>query len=261
MTDLGEAKKISIAMTKKMIKNLTSLSNRSISDVLLNKLIDMILDGTLKPGYVFPNENAMCEQLNIGRSTLRETYKALMVLGFITRTKAGTYVNDNKQIIASTPIDSMMKKSDLQDLWEFREMLEVEAASLAAERATDDGISDLQVIVDEMIQKSTDVEFLTQADMKFHYGIIEMSANTLIKNTMIALTSGMEQTAYSGYQNDASIISHSIIAHQKIIDAIKTRDKRLARAAMRAHIMEIYRTLHNLTGQPKGAKRTKPLKK
>jgi len=58
----------------------------------------------------------------------------------------------------------------------------------------------------------------------------------------------MEQTAYSGYQNDASIIDHSILAHQKIIDALKTRDKRLSRAAMRAHIVEIYKTLHNLTG-------------
>ena len=248
MKQLSEAKKTNSQMEKRLMKNLTSISNRSISDTLLNKLIDMIMDGTIQPGYVFPNENAMCEQLNIGRSTLRETYKALMVLGFITRTKTGTYVNDNNQIIASTPIDSMMKKSDLQDLWEFREMLEVEAAGLAAERATDEGISNLQVIVNQMRENCSDVDFLTQSDGKFHYGIIDMSGNTLIKNTMIALTSGMEQTAYSGYQNDASIIDHSILAHQKIIDALKTRDKRLSRAAMRAHIVENYKTLHNLTG-------------
>lgn len=247
MRQLGKDKKSNKLMSKKIIKNLTSLSNRSISDTLLNKLIDMIMDGTIEPGYVFPNENAMCEQLNIGRSTLRETYKALMVLGYITRTKTGTYVNDNDQIIASTPIDSMMKKSDLRDLWEFREMLEVEAAGLAAERATDLGLSSLQGIVDKMKQNSTDIKFLTQSDGKFHYGIIEMSENALIKNTMIAVTSGMEKTAYSGYQNDVSIINHSIIAHQKIIDALKTRDKRLARAAMRAHINEIYRTLNNLS--------------
>lgn len=248
MKQPGGVKKTNNLMDKRVIKNLTSLSNRSISDTLLNKLIDMIMDGTIPPGYVFPNENAMCEQLNIGRSTLRETYKALMVLGFITRTKTGTFVNDNNQIIASTPIDSMMKKSDLQDLWEYREMLEVEAAGLAAERANEKDFSDLQEIVAEMKRNSADVEFLTQSDGKFHYRIFEMSGNTLIKNTMIALTSGMEQTAASGYQNDAGIIVHSIMAHQKIIDALKTRDKRLARAAMRAHINEIYLTLHNLFG-------------
>ena len=50
---------------------------KNMSDYLYQKISGMIMNGTLPEGYVFPNEAQLCEQLGVGRSTLREAYKAL----------------------------------------------------------------------------------------------------------------------------------------------------------------------------------------
>lgn len=71
-----------------------SIENRKhISEELFEKLRDAILSGELPAGYVFPNENELCQKLNIGRGSLREAYSRLETLHMITRSKTGTYVN------------------------------------------------------------------------------------------------------------------------------------------------------------------------
>ena len=48
----------------------------SMTDLIFKRISNLILEGKLSEGYVFPNETVMCEELGVGRSTLREAYKA-----------------------------------------------------------------------------------------------------------------------------------------------------------------------------------------
>ena len=63
-----------------------------MSDMVYEKISMLIQNGDIPEGYVFPNEAVLCEQLAIGRSTIREAYKALELSGYVTRTKRGTIV-------------------------------------------------------------------------------------------------------------------------------------------------------------------------
>ena len=76
------------------LDDLVASERRNISDVIFRRIRDAIISGELPPGYVFPNENELCKKLNIGRSSLREAYSPLETLKLISRSKAGTYVND-----------------------------------------------------------------------------------------------------------------------------------------------------------------------
>lgn len=236
-------------MTNNLFENLQNFTKKSISYALLEKLIDMIMDETIKPGFTFPNENDMCKILGVGRSTLRETYTALMAMGFITRTKAGTTVNDNKRIITSVPLKYIFKNSELQDIYEFRTMLETQSAQLAATKASEDSIEMMSQIIDQMREKGArrDIDALTHLDTSFHFLIATSTGNALIKNTLAAVTHEFEHSAYSGYCLDASIILKSIDFHEQIFQAIKNRDPELAKVKMHAHIKDIYGVLQRVS--------------
>ena len=114
------------------------LGKHNISQTLFQRFKELIIDGKLPAGYMMPNENIVSEHLGVGRSTLREAYTALAVFGFIRRSKAGTYVNEIDNIVNIAPFSITVENSDLNDLLEFRYMLEAETASYAAKRATPD---------------------------------------------------------------------------------------------------------------------------
>mgnify|MGYP000871480556 CR=1 FL=1 len=236
-------------MTDDLFTTLGNITRKSLSYTLLEKLIDLIMDGTLKPGFTFPNEKEMYKHLGVSRSTLRETYTALMAMGFISRTKAGTKVNNNAQIIASVPLNYMFKKSELQYIYEFRSMLETQCAQLAALRADDEAIQKLADIIDEMRTSGSnhDIDSLTRLDLKFHSHIASTTGNPLLKNTLIAVTDEYENSAYTGYCLDQRIIDQSINFHQQIYDAIKARDAELARIRMQSHINNIYQVLEKVS--------------
>lgn len=112
------------------------LGKHNISQTLFQRFKELIMDGKLPAGYMMPNENVVSEMLGVGRSTLREAYTALAVFGFIRRSKAGTFVNEIDNIVNIAPFSITVENSDLNDLLEFRYMLEGETASYAAKRAT-----------------------------------------------------------------------------------------------------------------------------
>lgn len=73
-------------------------TQKNVSDRLYQKISELIMSGELQEGYTFPNETVLCEQLSVGRSSLREAYKALELSGYVTRTKKGTVVNSRTSI-------------------------------------------------------------------------------------------------------------------------------------------------------------------
>lgn len=100
---------------------------------------------TLTPGSALPNENEMCQMLQIGRGTLREAYQILATNGLITRTKVGTYINDRSTIINFAPLSIVSELADYDDILNFRMMFEKECARAAAESITAEELKQLGV--------------------------------------------------------------------------------------------------------------------
>jgi len=218
-----------------------NIGNSSIADVVTQKLRSLILDGTLEAGYQFPNENNFCELWGVGRGTLRESYKILAEEGLIVRSKRGTYVKD----LASSDLSfsTAIAVSDYRDMLEFRTMFEAELAFLAASRAKEEHITELQSCIDSMYANKNDLLLLSYYDMKYHQAICAAAQNKLLINIMQSLTKAFEKSIYTAFLEDTEKnIQQALFFHQTILDAIKAREPEAAENAMRKHVQKVYTT-------------------
>lgn len=215
---------------------------QNMSDKIFERISDLIRSGELPEGYVFPNETILCEQLSIGRSTIREAYKALELSGYVTRSKRGTTVNGASSILGATPLKAMVSHSSEQDFLEFRLMLEAQTAALAAQRATSDELASLQSTLDSLVsaREKGDSESMIQLDRNFHEGIASASHNPLMITAMAAVSEAWENETkrnffHAGSKN-SDVLNQMTLQHQNILNAIHIQDPDSARKLMLEHI-------------------------
>lgn len=223
------------------------LGKQNISQKLFQRLKELIMDGKLPAGYMMPNENVVSELLGVGRSTLREAYTALAVFGFIRRSKAGTFVNEIDNIVNIAPFSMTVETSDLNDLLEFRYMLEGETASYAAKRATPEDIAQLTHCYEKMIEYKDDVNLFVDYDSMFHMQVSTATHNKLLISTMIAAKESFEKgirlAMRESLTQNPRVIDVTIELHGKILNAIKNGDYQTAYSAMREHISYVNLTV------------------
>jgi GntR family transcriptional repressor for pyruvate dehydrogenase complex len=211
------------------------------SDLLADKIRTHIITGEIPAGYIFPNETIFCEQLGVSRSTLREAYKALESTGFIKRVKRfGTIVNDFSDISKAAPLGTSLIMSDIDELLEFRVMIEAELARLAALRASEENIASMKASLENMKKSGSDLADLTQHDTRFHMEIAKASGNRLLMSTMENAKDVFQSGIYRAFQVDtASNVAQALQFHTQILDAITRKDSSAAYELMRRHIESV----------------------
>lgn len=228
------------AMSEEHIAYIKNNLGRNITETLFERFKDLIVTGQLPGGSVLPSESALAEMLGVGRSTLREAYTALSVLGFIKRTKTGTYVSKATEITNVQPFKLTVDARDLEDLLEFRLMMEGKTASYAAKRATAEDIARIEKSYKIMVNSRDNMDLFMQEDVKFHFAISDSTHNKFLIGTMTAVQEAFETSIYSVINMSLTVnpklIDVTIDFHDQILKAIKDRDWRRADSAMREHI-------------------------
>src|SRR3954470_23700942 len=116
----------------------TRVAGGSQTDVVVQSIRQMIIDGHLRPGDPLPVEKDLAAALGVSRNPLREGVRALSMMGVLeTRQGDGTYGTKLDPSMLLAPIGFVV---DLQDgsgtthLHSVRRILETEAAAAAALR-------------------------------------------------------------------------------------------------------------------------------
>ena len=111
---------------------------KPLRDVVFENLREAIVEGRLKPGQRLM-EVQLAEQLGVSRTPVREAIRKLELEGLVVMLpRKGAYVAN-------------MSLKDLKDVLEIRASLEGLAASLAAERISDEDIKKLEFIIEEPV--------------------------------------------------------------------------------------------------------------
>ncbi len=215
-----------------------SLSNKKrISEKLFVRLRNAILSGRLPSGYGFPSETELCKKLEIGRSTLREAYASLEMMNLITRTKHGTYVNDESDTKNSMNMDVIAQMTAPETIMEFRHILEVGIVNVAAQKATPQDIEDLEAILELMGHSDDDPEALTIYDYEFHSQLARIADNELLVIALNSVRLSYEKFVLAVFEKN--MFEQSLADHRAIIEALRSNDSNEARLVMRNHLKHV----------------------
>ena len=163
-----------------------------IADVIAQELETRILEGVWKQGDRLPSERDLALELGVSRPSLREAIQKLVSKGLLrTRHGGGTYVTDQLEAPFVDPWQTMLTGHPMlqSDMLEFREMLESQAAYLAAERATAADLTLIETRYNELEQFFTgqDLTGCIEKDVAFHQALAEASHNVLIGHLTASL--------------------------------------------------------------------------
>ena len=76
------------------------IEKNNLSDQVLEKIKQMLMDGVLVPGDKLPPERELCQSFGVSRASVREAIRSLCTMGILeARVGDGTYVSDNSQTV------------------------------------------------------------------------------------------------------------------------------------------------------------------
>jgi GntR family transcriptional repressor for pyruvate dehydrogenase complex len=158
-----------------------------LADAIAEHLEKLILEGVLRPGEKLAAERELALKLEVSRPCLREALETLHRKGLIETSKAGSVV---AQFLAplSRPLAQLFgdKPRVTADYFEYRRIVEGQAAALAATRATEVDRAALKKCCERM-KKAHEVEDPAQeanADVDLHQLIYEAAHNVVLLHVM-----------------------------------------------------------------------------
>lgn len=208
-----------------------------ISDKVAEQLELSIKTGVWKPGTRLPSENQLCQMFDVSRVSIRSALQKLSGQGLVKTVKGkGSFVNSPKE--EQNPYDilsfSITDKSDRINLFEFRKIIEVESAYLAAFRASTEEIQALNEVSIKMGEANNN-EDVARYDAEFHQLIAQSTSNSYIIKISNLLKDAYKQMFY---QNVSVLGALGAQAHIKIVTAIEMRNGELAKKYMSDHLAD-----------------------
>ncbi|MCV0396002.1 MAG: FCD domain-containing protein [Rhizobiaceae bacterium] len=211
------------------------------SDVLANRLRDLILGGHIAPGESLPTERELVQESRLSRSSVREALRVLEVEGLIS-TRPGRSGGSTVQLPGRGSVSRSMQlfvrshAIRLESLLECRLAVEPFLAGLAATNHTEKELEELGEIHERFVLSVDNVAAYKRINLDWHLALARASRNEVL----IALMEAISQPIFdaAGYQEVTTPeLRHAAVkAHAAIMSAVARRDAELARTRMQKHI-------------------------
>jgi DNA-binding GntR family transcriptional regulator len=197
-------------------------------------LREQIFAGVFAPG-TFLDELALCEQLEISRTPLREALKVLTSEGLLRHEpRRGCFVNE-------------VTEQDLDDIFPVIALLEGRCAYEAARNASDADLLELTALHERLKGHAeagrTNDYYAT--NFAIHEAIISLADNRWLALAIADLRKILKLSRLRSL-SAAGRLTQSLSEHLSVLAALKSRDSEGAEAAMRTHLTRQREALREL---------------
>jgi DNA-binding FadR family transcriptional regulator len=208
----------------------------------VDQLGEAIVSGRYAVGASIPPEPVLCQELGVSRTVVREAVKSLIAKGLMTTgPKVGSRVLSDDHWNWFDP-DVILWQSKagltpefLRDLQDLRRVVEPAAMRLAAERATEQDIAEVEAAYTGMknaIEYGGD--YVTH-DLRFHQGLLRASRNRMLVQ-MSKVLGALLRTSFEISTSKKGGPSSSLPLHRAVLDAVIARRPDAAEAAIKVLI-------------------------
>jgi GntR family transcriptional repressor for pyruvate dehydrogenase complex len=227
------------------------IRQKKISDIIYEQIKKMIMTAQLAPGEKLPSERELAVQIGVSRPSLREALHKLEAQGFLTQIHGdGTYVKSITSQTLDKAMEEFVKREEaIVDLMEVRAILETWAAKTAAVRATEEEIAHMKEYLDEMKSALDKGEVGHISDANFHSTISYATSNVLLIHIINTIYQWVEKVSYevrSRLYMDRERFETLYVQHQKIFEAIKSRNPEASYKAMLEHMEYVVEEVNSI---------------
>jgi GntR family transcriptional regulator, transcriptional repressor for pyruvate dehydrogenase complex len=209
---------------------------------IVKQIEGSIQKGTLRPGDQLPAERELAIQFGVSRTAVREAVKTLHEKGLVEAFPGrGTFITSETSNSMRLTFDRMIKSVQVDgtlQVVEVREILEPEIAALAATRANEECLSELQEAIAIMDGAQDDPDEYIEADLDFHLALAEAAANPIILSLIDSIVGVLREQRLNIFKVEGGP-ERGQYHHKRILAAIKNQDPVGAREAMRAHLEQV----------------------
>ncbi len=213
---------------------------RGLAHELIARLTADITSGRLAPGARLPTEQEMIAATGVSRTVVREAVAALRAEGLVmTRQGVGAFVAESARRPFRIDLDALRTLREVLEVMELRTGIEIEAAGLAAERASPADrrrIAQAYSAVDVAIGRG---ESAVDEDFAFHCSVAQAAGNPQFLRFLDYLGRFIipRQSIRATIADRRPYLDKIQREHAGIVEAIRTGNIVLARAAMRRHLL------------------------
>src|SRR5215467_16129473 len=229
-----------------------AIPRRKLYQEVLDRLLERIRAGEIPPGAQLPSERELMETYEVGRPAVREALQALERSGIVeiahgerARVVVPTAEALIDQVTGGARHLLRTQPDTLEHLKDARVFLEVGIARLAATKATDVDIARLRARLAEHRAALANMDDFLARDMAFHREIARISGNPILPAIVEAVFAWASEY-YQSIVRAPGAEELTLAEHERLIDAIASRDPEAAERAVREHLTRanvLYRQL------------------
>lgn len=214
----------------------------SLTDNVAEKLSRHIAESRMAPGEPLPSEDSLSQAFLVSKRVIREALRTLSAQGIVKTSQGKRAVVADPQPVALEAYFKFMRRLDARaivELYELREIVEVRAAALAAQRATSKDIEAARKAVDSMEEAGDDAEKYVAGDLAFHAALMNAAHNRFLSAIVGALSGGLREERRLGVLNRLKAgdsPDKTLREHRAIIDAVVAKDPILAERRIIEHM-------------------------
>jgi GntR family transcriptional repressor for pyruvate dehydrogenase complex len=209
-----------------------------------------IVAGSLKPGELLPPEHELSKAFGVSRAVIREAVQSLRDQRLlVVRQGVGTMVGEPGADLVGEALSAIVGSGRIvtRDLHEVRQMLEIEIAGIATERASNDDKAHLSRTVAWMERRKQSPEEYAELDLLFHTQLAAATRNEVILLVLKPLVDLLRESRLHGVQAPGAV-ERSLAGHRAILECLLRGDREGTRKAMLEHLNEVAERLEVVKG-------------
>jgi len=213
-----------------------------IYEKVVEELKEAIARGSLRPGDPLPPERTLMEQIGVSRSSLREAFRVLELMGLIESIPGkGRFVRRPRGSAAEARAVPLEDEAILE-LMEARRILDPAIAAEAAKRSLPSDLTRLRRVISVTEEGLEDLDRRAQSDFDFHLALAEATHNFVFAN-IVRMNFNLIMAAHDRIYRILADKQAFLLEHRDLYEAILDHDPLRATTLAGTHIDRVYKTL------------------
>ncbi len=212
-------------MSMKLPDNVVPLAGQVLHQQVAQRLRQRIVEGQLAPGAKL-NERALCEQLKVSRTPLREAIKMLAAEGLVE-----LLPNRGAAVL-------QLSEQDVADTFEVIAGLEGQSGELAAGRITEAQLAEIRALHYEMLAAHLrrDLSTYYRLNAQIHTAINAAAGNAVLTQTYRQVNARLQALRFRS-NFDERKWARAVDEHERMVALLAARDAAGLRALMVQHVL------------------------